>query len=185
MPRRRSFDGLDAQLCHALAHLEQGDQYKGYLNRVIRVCTDLLLAGEPAAATQALQVLNLPLHAAERLSPTFQGLEAKTWVMAAAEFLKVVEEAARNNPRLKQKVPSADRRVLSVLRDMDPQSLQPLRRAEIWRQVQPHATQAEVGQALTRCHDRLWVVRLSMTGPEGSAYRITDQGREALESLGV
>lgn len=38
-----------------------------------------------------------------------------------------------------------------------------------------------MGQALTRCHDRLWVVRLMVCGPEGSSYQIAELGREALE----
>ena len=47
--------------------------------------------------------------------------------------------------------------------------------------AQIYGNEAEVGQALTRCHDRLWVVRLEMHGPEGACYQIATLGREALE----
>lgn len=184
MPRRRDLTGLDAKLCDALAHLERGDQYKGYLCQLVRECIDRLIAGDPEAATHALRGLNLPLHAAERLPTTFQGLEAATWMRAAAQFLEVVLEASQHNPRLKQKLPALDRHVLAVLRDVDPPK--PIRRTEVWRRVNEYprsapATEAQVGQALTRCHDRLWVVRLEMHGPEGAYYQIATLGREALE----
>jgi hypothetical protein len=173
---------IDAQLCEALANLEQGDQYKGYLARIVRECIERLIAGDASAPQDVRRAMNLPLHAAERLGPTFRALEAATWVKATAQFLEVAAEVALVSPLLEQNVHPVERAALIVLREVDPK---PLSRRTIWQRIEPAVTEAEVGQALTRCHERLWVVRLMVLGPQGCSYRIHKKGREALEVLGA
>lgn len=173
---------VDAQLCEALAHLERGDQYKSYLARIVRECIERLIAGDASAPTDVLRAMNLPLQAAERLPATFKALEAATWVRATAQLLDVAAEIALTSPLLKQDVSPVERAALVVLREVDPK---PLSRRSIWQRIQPAVTEAEVGQALTRSHERLWVVRLIVHGDQGCSYRIHEKGREALEVLGA
>lgn len=173
---------IDAQLCESLAHLDRGDQYKSYLARLVKECVVRMIAGDASAPKDVLKALDLPVHAVERLPATFEALEAATWVRATAQFLEVAAEVALSSPLLKQNVSPVERSALAVLRDANPA---PLSRWAIWQRIQPAITEAEVGQALTRSHERLWVVRLIVCGAQGSSYRIRREGLEALEALGA
>lgn len=173
---------LDAQLCEALTRFRD-DRYKVLLGRVFKDCVEQLLAGDKTAATDALKTLNLPLSAAERLPPTFDGLEAATWVRTAVHFLEAVSEAARAKPKCRDNhLLDIDRRVLTILRGS---KAQPMRRAEIWKLIEMPVTQAQVGQALLRCEARKWVDRLIGYGPLGASYRIRKCGLERLACLGI
>jgi hypothetical protein len=162
---------LDAKLCEALSHVADGDQsYRGYLAATVTECIEGLICGDASAPEKALRTLNLPLHQAERMTASFAHVEAATWVRAAAWFLEVARDVATSNAISMSPI---EQRVLEGLMSAEPK---PLRAPEILERIpgEPPLTEIEVGQTLTLCHEKAWVVCLRWS------YRLSARGREVL-----
>lgn len=164
---------LDARLCEALSHVADGDQsYRGYLAATVTECIEGLICGDALAPEKALRTLNLPLHQAERMTASFAHVEAATWVRAAAWFLEVARDVATSNAISMSPI---EQRVLKALMSTEPK---PQRAHEILGRIsgEPALTEIEVGQTLTRCHEKAWVVCLRWS------YRVSARGREVLRT---
>lgn len=184
LPRRPVSSLLDAQLCEALSRAYEGDQsYRSYLAATVKECLQGLIRGDASAPDRALQVLNLALHEVEHMPASFPGLEAATWVRAVAWFLEVAQETAQYSTLLRKDAHPVDRQALEILRLLNPTPVQRAKILEGW--MGPKPSEAELGQALTRCFEVGAVCRLDQYGPGGAFYRITERGQGVLETLGL